>query len=62
MVLRNEQAPVSVWDHRKGEGMTPVLRKFNDLIFVEMTGHAQNILGIEVLCHGKTCRHGKSTE
>lgn len=62
MVIHSEQDPVSVCAHNVMEGMTPVLRRFNDLILVEMTGHAHKNLGIDVLCHGKTCNYGKSTE
>lgn len=34
---------MSVRDHKNIEGVTPVLRKCNDLVLVEMTGHTQNI-------------------
>lgn len=54
MIIHKEQDPVGVCDHRNVEDMTPVLRKFNDLVLVKMTGHAPKNLGIGALCHGKT--------
>lgn len=33
--MHNEQDPVGVYDHKNVKDMTPILRKFNDLVWVE---------------------------